>query len=151
MPILKPMHLKRMVAVMPGVRLIPKKNIVSALINGTTGHISRSITLSAILVPLTTSGNLNELILTKDKENYRWEWKSLNGRDGWLVTYLVNNNSIFFPTTSWSPSSGQFWSTTLHSTIGDGNAACCMYLSLNKVCVQLQGRQEGISIRPVSK
>ncbi|MBQ7253551.1 MAG: fimbrillin family protein [Bacteroidales bacterium] len=44
-----------------------------------------------------TVSEVNELISTKDKASYQWEWKSLSGHNGWLVTYLANNNSIFLP------------------------------------------------------
>ena len=31
--------------------------------------------------------------------NYKWEWSELNGVEGIKLTYKVNNNTIFFPTT----------------------------------------------------
>lgn len=98
---------------------------------------------------------MDELISTRNNSNYQWVWESLNGHNGWLVTYLVNNNSIFLPaagcwgnnTLSGVGSVGYYWS----SSICDLPTYACALLFYND-SVSGNGvsiRSCGLSIRPV--
>ena len=74
-----------------------------------------------------TIGEVDELMSTQNNSSYQWEWKSLNGHNGWLVTYLVNNNSIFFPAAGYRydtrltnvGSRGDCWSSSLSTDFPD--------------------------------
>ena len=45
-----------------------------------------------------TTYEFEELTATEErKDTHKWEWKEINGHKGWLITYLVNGNSIFLP------------------------------------------------------
>lgn len=104
-----------------------------------------------------TSSELYELISTRNNASYQWEWKSLNGHNGWLVTYLVNNNSIFLPAAGYRGgtslgnvgSYGLFWSSSL-STVSP-NGAYGLYFSSGNVGRGDYDRCSGRSVRPVSE
>lgn len=98
---------------------------------------------------------LNELKFTRDSLSYKWEWKSLNGHNGWLVTYLVNDNSIFLPAAgtltetmlynegSW----GYYWSSSVNS--GLSKTAQGIFFCSDDVGPDVMGRYAGRTIRPV--
>ena len=104
-----------------------------------------------------TSDEVDELISTRNDASYRWEWKSLNDHDGWLVTYLVSNSSIFLPVAGLRDdialynvgSSGFYWSSSLFSD----NSYCANYLYFDSVNVDGGSgtglRNYGQSVRPV--
>ena len=103
-----------------------------------------------------TISEVNELISTRSNESYKWEWKSVNGHSGWLVTYLVNNNSIFLPAAGYRIDSGLryegtmggYWSSSLDSDHSD----CAYCVILNPSTIGSGGmisRCCGYSIRPV--
>jgi len=104
-----------------------------------------------------TVSEVDELISTRNNASYQWEWKSLNGHNGWLVTYLVNNNSIFLPAagdqdgTSLSNvgSYGGYWSSSL-STDNPSDARFLFFYSAG-VDRYGGGRYYGRSVRPVSE
>ena len=91
-------------------------------------------------------------------EAHGWFEEMLNGHKGWLVTYLVNNNSIFLPAAGgywWDTffdyvgSRGLYWSSSLFTT--DPKEACYFdfgsgYASLGNI-----GRDIGFSIRLVTE
>ena len=70
-----------------------------------------------------TVQEIEELVATRENADYKWEWMSEEGYVGWLVTYLVNNNSLFFPRSGamwhtsleWVDRQGAFWSSSLYS------------------------------------
>ena len=74
-----------------------------------------------------TISEVDELISTRNNSSYQWKLKSLNGHNGWLVTYLVNNNSIFFPAAGYRydtrltnvGSRGDCWSSSLSTDFPD--------------------------------
>lgn len=98
-----------------------------------------------------TKEEMEELIATRENASYKWEWKSVNGHDGWLITYLKNSNSIFLPATSWSyaddPDTGYYWTSSLISPDG----AWLLVFSSKWLGVSSDGRFVGLSIRPVSE
>ena len=102
-----------------------------------------------------TSSEVDELIYTRYNSHYQWEWKSINGHNGWLVTYLVNNNSIFLPAagfwdgTSYTAGSLVYcWSSSL--TTSSSYRAWFMFLHSGSVSRDyLLFRYFGLSIRPV--
>lgn len=110
---------------------------------------------------LPTSSEVDELISTKNNASYQWEWKSMNGHNGWLVTYLVNNNSIFFPAAGDRTdmnlrnvgSYGYFWSSSLD--VHNSPGSCGMYLGSESVGKHyyeyIYNRYYGVSVRPVSE
>lgn len=105
-----------------------------------------------------TSNEMDELISTRKDPRYKWEWKSLNGHDGWSVTYLVNNNTIFLPaagerdgTSLFSVGSyGYYWSSCLNAGY-PGYAHTLVIRSDYVNRGDYGGRFEGLSIRPVTK
>jgi len=107
-----------------------------------------------------TNSEISELVSTRKNDNYQWEWTSLNGHDGWLVTYLVNNHSIFFPIAGFKSGTktldigeyGHYWSSTLNSTIYNSQDAWFMQLSRGSAGVYFdESRVMGLSVRPVSE
>ncbi len=104
-----------------------------------------------------TSSEVDELISTRNNSSYQWEWKSLNGHNGWLVTYLVNNNSIFLPAAGYRydanlyyvGSNGFYWSSSLYT--GDPYGAWSVYFSSDGVRGGSGYRYFGQSVRPVSE
>ena len=84
-------------------------------------------------------------------------WKSLNGHDGWLVTYLVNNNSIFLPAADgrhdgdlrYVGSNGGYWSSTLNT--GYSYYASLLGFTSDDVYESSGYRCYGFSVRPVSE
>lgn len=102
-----------------------------------------------------TKGEVDELISKRtDYIRYHWERKTINGHVGWLVTYLVNNNSIFLPLAGCMDliglvddgESGRYWSTALYTDSQDK----AWYLHLSGEAKRFPGsRYAGYSIRPV--
>ncbi len=105
---------------------------------------------------LPSESEVAELVVTKNNLNYQWEWKTINGHNGWLLTYLVNKNSIFIPAAGgWKESSllntgtyGSYWSSSL---------GCLPYFGL-RLQIDSEGvfmnksyRFYGFSIRPVTE
>ena len=104
-----------------------------------------------------TSSEVDELMSTRNNSNYQWEWKSLNGHNGWLVTYLVNNSSIFLPAAGYRydtylgdvGSDGGFWSSSLYTVYPYG--AWSVYFGSGGVYRYHLSRCDGFSVRPVSE
>lgn len=98
-----------------------------------------------------------ELIMTQDNANYQWEWKSLNGHNGWLVVYLVNNHSIFLPAAGSQSdnenhlpdvgTNGRYWSSSVYLD----NPDCAYFLNFDSLYVGAwrHSRCSGYSVRPV--
>ena len=77
---------------------------------------------------LPTFAEICELLDTRENHiSYKWEWTTINGYTGWLVTYLINNNSIFLPASGYmiheSPGVvgivGGYWSSSLNAYYPD--------------------------------
>lgn len=106
-----------------------------------------------------TSSELGELISTKNNASYQWEWKSLNGHNGWLVTYLVNNISIFLPAAGYwydnpicSGELGWYWCSSLYSEpYYDWENARCLSFDHGNGLMHRRPRYFGYSVRPVSE
>ena len=104
-----------------------------------------------------TGSEVDELISTRNNANYRWEWKSINGHNGWLVTYLVNNNSIFLPAAGHREdtdldnvgSCGYYWSSSLYRVYPYN--AYYLYVDYFGVSKNYETRYIGRSVRPVSE
>lgn len=102
-----------------------------------------------------TCSEFDELISTKDNGNYQWEWKYINGHNGWLVTYLVNNNSIYLPAAGNRHGTkirevdtyGEYWSSSIST--GSPDSAYFGDFSFYGIGRSELGRCLGLSIRPV--
>jgi len=58
-----------------------------------------------------TTYNFEELIATqKQKDSYKWEWKTIGGHKGWEITWLKNGNSIFLPAAGFIYESSEVYS-----------------------------------------
>ena len=104
-----------------------------------------------------TSGEVDELVTTRlHSKKHKWEWKSINGHNGWLVTYLENNNSIFLPATgarnrdnlSGDGGNGLYWNSSLFSE--NPRQAWGIYFTSSSVSRGSQSRCAGQAVRPVS-
>ena len=78
---------------------------------------------------------MEELYATHGNPDYKWE----DATNGWMVTYLKNNNSIFLPFAE------GLWSSSLHY----GNTSFAWAFSFGGGMGQ-QPRPYGLAIRPVS-
>lgn len=105
-----------------------------------------------------TIGDVQELVSTRNNSNYQWEWKCVNGHNGWLVTYLVNNNSIFLPAAGyWSANNfsfnvgilGYYWSSSLYADLP--KEAIFLYFSSTEVYTGRFDRSKGFPVRPVTE
>ena len=104
-----------------------------------------------------TVGEIDELVSTRNNSGYMWEWKSLNGVNGWLVTYLVNNNSIFFPASGYCDdmtlrqlgSYGEYWSSSL--CLYEASYVYVFSFISDDVARNDSSRHFGYSIRAVSE
>lgn len=104
-----------------------------------------------------TVGEIDELVSTRNNAGYMWEWKSLNGVNGWLVTYLVNNNSIFFPASGYCDdmtlrqlgSYGEYWSSSL--CLDEASYVYNLGFESYSVARGDSSRHFGYSIRAVSE
>ena len=103
---------------------------------------------------LPKSKEIQELISTKDNDRYCWEWKSVNGHNGWMITYLENNSSIFLPAAgAWFErehhmidSCGCYWSSYLNK---DSRDAMFGGFVPDDVFRDHMPRVCGLSVRPV--
>ena len=103
-----------------------------------------------------TYSEVDELMSTRYDSSYKWEWRSLNGHNGWLVTCLVNGNSIFLPaagnrydTYCDVGSRGDYWSSSLDGT-NYPDHAWRFYFTSDYVDDEYGGvRNHGFSVRPV--
>jgi len=104
-----------------------------------------------------TVGEIDELVSTRNNSGYMWEWKSLNGVNGWLVTYLVNNNSIFFPASGYCDdmtlrqlgSYGEYWSSSL--CLYEASYVYTFSFTSDDVARNDSSRRFGYSVRAVSE
>ena len=105
---------------------------------------------------------INELMSTKENDNYGWEWTSVNGYKGWKITYHVNGNSIFLPAAGWhsygneqSPDmDGYYWSSNLSvSSTERPELAKVMHYRLDDFYSTYSNRDAyrffGLRVRPV--
>ncbi len=69
-----------------------------------------------------TDAEWQELVSTKGfNEDYKWEWITLDDHEGYKITYLKNNNSIFLPAAGYMKDgsdefvnfAGTYWSSSL--------------------------------------
>ena len=111
-----------------------------------------------------TVEEVKELADTKKNENYKWEYKSLNGQEGMFVTYLVNGNSIFLPNTGmWEGTihssvntelddvyrQGYFWASTMPK-VGPFYGYCLVAGDKSIAGRTVSFRRDGLAIRPVT-
>ena len=104
-----------------------------------------------------TSSEVDELTSTTYNSSYRWKWESHNGHNGWLVTYLVNNHSIFLPAAGYrkdadlrnADSNGYYWSSSLYT--GQFLAWDLHFFSAFQGGTQYTNRSYGHSVRPVTE
>lgn len=96
---------------------------------------------------------------THDNSDYKWTWTNFGNKEGFLVTYLNNGNSVFFPTTGYksylsqdseSSPGGFYWSSSYYTTIGiSGMAHTLSFLSTYPPGVGDGACFQGHPIRPV--
>lgn len=102
-----------------------------------------------------TMSEFDELTATRNNSNYTWEWMQINGHNGWQVTYLLNNQSIFLPAAGLRHSSslkyvdsyGEYWSSSLYPDTPF--YAFHMSFSSSVAGSGYYYRNEGYSVRPV--
>ena len=105
-----------------------------------------------------TIKEVEEIKSTMYDSNYQWEWKSINGHNGWLVTCLVNSNFIFLPAagcrsvTSLSrvDSHGFYWSSSLNTT-GYSYYAWRVRFIPGDFDSDFTDRYYGVPVRPVTE
>ncbi len=105
---------------------------------------------------LPTAEEVDELSATRKNPGYKWEWKTVNGHNGWEILYLANGNSIFLPAAGYRTGKlitgeglyGSFWSSTIYSDfaydswyLGTFSGSSFRYF---------HNRFLGMSVRPVS-
>ena len=104
-----------------------------------------------------TVSEVEELLTTRNNANYKWERKSINGHEGWLLTYTVNQNSIFFPAAGYRigydpkyvGTLGIYWTSSLESD--PVTAAYTLYSNASEVKRGNNSRYIGQPVRPVSE
>ena len=105
-----------------------------------------------------TVSEMSELLSTRNNPSYQWEWKSLNGHNGWMVTYLVTNNSIFLPAAGRRyyisienvGSYCCYWSSSRNPECPD-QAHYMLFTATYAFSNNTLGRFGGFSVRPVSE
>ena len=98
-----------------------------------------------------------ELIATYYNGNYQWTWTSISGHNGWLVTYLANNNTIFLPAAGYRDATslyhmgsyGYYWSSSLYTNTP--HRALYVVLQGSGANTGMIQRNFGYSVRPVSE
>lgn len=122
----------------------------------TVDDVARAVLGGKWRIP--TKSELEELVSTRNyNSNYQWEWTSINGHNGWRVTYLVNNSSIFLPaageiydydTADMTNSYGRYWS----SSLGKEYSSEAYHLRIHSggVATARSTRYAGYSVRPVT-
>lgn len=78
-----------------------------------------------------------------------WQWTSLNGMEGCMVTG-PNGNSIFLPAAGFGErksGSGNYWSSSLYTD--DDNTAYCLIFNRIEPVDRRYYRFNGLSVRPV--
>ena len=111
-----------------------------------------------------TREEVEELVATKNNENYKWEYSSLNGHEGMILTYLANGNSIFLPYTGvWdgithsstneeldeSYRQGVYWASTMPKVAPF--YGYCLMVGKSTIVRTVMYRNEGLAIRPVKE
>lgn len=104
-----------------------------------------------------TSSEVSELIATRNNSSYEWEWKSLNGHNGWQITYLVNNQRIFLPAAGrrdgtsleFDDTGGFYWYTSVYTYTGESDKAWFVCFMNTGMGVAAVSRCRGQTVRPV--
>ena len=101
-----------------------------------------------------TEAEWQELVSTKNfNEDYKWEWIT-DDHEGYKITYLKNNNSIFLPAAGYTNDgsdtfvnfAGMYWSSSLK----DEQSAVSMFLvGVPGTGKEGYSRYYGLSIRAV--
>ena len=106
---------------------------------------------------LPTPNDVEELYSTKENASYNWEWKALNGHNGWLITYLINNNTLFLPATGHieeteigRPDYGYYRTSSLVTGYTPSSALDMKFYS-REVSWSYRSRSDGLCIRPVAE
>lgn len=109
-----------------------------------------------------TGSELAELLATRNNDDYLWEWKSLSGNNGWMVTFLGNKNKLFLPAAGRrmdfglysEGTEGRYWSSNLYV---DSESPTSSYQAMHCYLTEYYGdvhsdyRYIGQSIRPVKE
>ena len=103
-----------------------------------------------------TADELQELVSTKSfNEDYKWEWITLDDEhEGYRITYLKNNNSIFIPAAGYTNDgidtfvnfAGMYWSSSLND---EEKAVGMFILDPPGTGNESRPRYHGLSIRAV--
>lgn len=105
---------------------------------------------------LPTREDVEELTATKWNPDYRWEYMTVNGRNGLKVTYLAKGNSVFFPMadskagthdqgSNWEY--GAYWSSTISYNFIQ--RAMILRILSDGPTVFREPRDMGLMVRPV--
>ncbi len=104
---------------------------------------------------LPTYRDFSDLLLTRTDSHYKWKWTSVGGNHGWKVTYLVNNQSAFFPAAGYrydtarheAGSYGAYWTSSLFED--NPSKAWIVGLTQIDIYTSIDERCTGLSIRAV--
>ena len=106
-----------------------------------------------------TLEEMTELVATRDNPAYKWEWKAVDGHNGWEIKYLSNGNSIFLPASGRKSNidddipgtDGFYWSSSLNVELP--YFAWSLVFNSNDVSISAQNndRVNGRTIRPVTE
>ena len=102
-----------------------------------------------------TASDMEELFATRNNSDYKWEWTSMGGVNGFKVTYLSNGNSIFLPAAGIrdqdmlldKSDAGYYWTKDLNASNPYRAKALEFYEFGDFMSAEL--RWDGMSIRPV--
>lgn len=101
--------------------------------------------------------DVSELTNTRSDSNYKWEWKAINGHNGWEITYLVNGNSVFLPAAGnpnyfWAANNDGYYWIRSYAPYDSPIYAYALFLNSSDVFrsgSRYWSRYQGLSVRPV--
>ena len=102
-----------------------------------------------------TNTEINELLATKSNANYTWEWTTVDGHNGYKITYTSTGANIFLPASGGradtSPYSqgteGYYWSSTFDGYVL--NYAQYLFFDSSSANANYECRYVGFPVRPV--
>lgn len=105
-----------------------------------------------------TGSEVEQLAATKNNPKYQWKQKSINGKPGYEIVYLVNGNTLFLPLaghrcdTSFGlvGETGLYWSSSVYSGSNSfGADELRLHMNIKYVERVAYARCYGLSVRPV--
>lgn len=104
---------------------------------------------------LPTKADFEELLATRGKSDYAWEWVSHDGTNGWRITWKKNGNSIFLGAFGVCENNvigmqyheGNYWSCERDAA--DETKAFQLHFSSEEITLRTVDRKIGGTFRPV--